>query len=120
MEIRFGQQSGGGGGGSSNEVEGFVFADDTNWVLGPIGNVPESTSDTLLFWDPILQHITTDYTIRPVAGGSAPGYYICVSSSSSAPGGGTFSGGSNPTTGMASFLQTGDIIKLLYQPAVAA
>ena len=119
MEIRFGQQTSGGGGGSSIEVESFVFTDDTHMVIGPIGSVPESTSDTLVFWGPILLLLTTDYTIRPVAGGSAPGYYICVATNSSAPGGGTFSGGSNPTTGMAAFIQASDKITFQYQPAVA-
>lgn len=107
----------GGGGSPSIETEIFSYTDESNRVVGPIGNVPETLDDNLFYWGPILQFSSEDYTIRPVSGGSTPGYYICIATNSSAPGGGTFAGGTNPTTGMMGFVEVNDPFKLLYQPA---
>ena len=114
--IRFGELSSGGGG-ASLEVEVYSYIDTINKVIGPIGNVPQSVSDSMMFWGPILQDYNIDYTIRPVAGGSTPGYYICISTTSSSPGGGTFSGGNNPSIGMEAFINSEDKITIQYQPA---
>ena len=105
---------GGGSGSLSNVVESFVYTNDTNKVIGPIGSVPFSLDDCLFFWGPVLQIVNNDYTIRPVIGGSNSGYYLCIATDSSAPGGGTFVGGSNPSIGMVSFLEVNDATNLLY------
>ena len=115
MEIRFGTL--GAGGGASFQVEYHIYTDDTNKVVGPLGAVPQSLSDVAAFWEPVLQFTPGDFVVRPVSGGSAPGYYLCVSPSSSAPGGGTFAGGVNPTTGMDSFAVAGETFVVMYQPA---
>lgn len=108
------QLIGGGSGSLNNVVELLTYTDDTNKVLGPLASVPFSLNDCLFFWIPILQEVSFDYSIRPVSGGSAPGYYICISSTSTAPGGGTFAGGSNPSVGMDSFLNVSDKCNIFY------
>jgi len=105
----------GGGGGNTFVAEPFVYADTTNKVIGPLSNTPANLSSVSLF--PItglIQKYTQDYTVRLVIGGSAPGYYICLSPTSTPPGGGSFSGSSNPATGIDGNLDLGDDFRVLY------
>jgi hypothetical protein len=100
----------------SGTVRGEIlsYTDTANKVIGPLGNTPIISDLKLWVIGGIAQEETVDYSIREVVGGAAPGYYICVSPSSTAPGGGTFSGGGNPTTGIDGQIQSGDKVITVY------
>lgn len=105
--------AGGGGGGFNGEE--FTYTNTTNLVIGPLSVDTSSPTSVHLFpEESVIQTYTVDYTVRQVTGGSAPGYYICISPSSTAPGGGTFVGGSNPGTGISSILTSGDKVRVSY------
>lgn len=91
----------------------LVYSDTANKVVGPLANTPTNLDQSLMWFGGISQKYTTDYTLRSVVGGSAPGWYIAIATDSSAPGGGSFSGGSNPATGL-SEAENGDIFQLVY------
>lgn len=95
--------------------EPLIYTDTGNAVIGPLDGIPVLLDEVDL--NPIggiIQEYTLDFTVRLVTGGSAAGYYVCVSPTSSAPGGGSFSGGSNPGTGIASILTSSDKVKVTY------
>jgi len=95
--------------------EQYTYSDTTNKVVGPLNNDPVPVGGLSLFPEEGLpQMYTKDYTVREVAGGSAPGYYICVSPTSSAPGGGAFVGGANPSGGIDTILSSGDEVRVIY------
>lgn len=96
------------------DLEQLSYGDDVNKVIGPL-NAPPSPGKVALF--PIggpVQALVVDYTIRQVIGGSAPGWYICVDPLSSAPSGGSFNGGTNPSIGIADILALDDDIQVIY------
>jgi hypothetical protein len=113
--VQIEEDTGGGGGGGGVESETLTYTDTTNKVLGPLNDSPASFMATAL-WPVtgVIQDYTQDYTVREVIGGSAPGYYICISPTSTAPGGGAFSGGTNPGTGIESVLTSGDKTRVIY------
>jgi hypothetical protein len=95
--------------------EQYVYTDTANKVIGPLSNTPVPVGGLSLF--PItgpIQKYSTDYTVREVAGGSAPGYYVCISPTSTAPGGGAFAGGANPSVGIDTVLASGDDVRVIY------
>lgn len=95
--------------------EQLDYTDTTNKVIGPLSGAPITETDVSVFvLRGVTQKYTQDYTVRFVSGGSAPGYYICVSTGSTAPGGGAFIGGSNPATGIDSVLVFGDSVRVIY------
>ena len=100
-----------GAGGAAGE--NLTYTNTTNKVAGPL-TIPPSTPAlvSMAIVTGTVQQYTLDYTIREVVGGSAPGFYICISPTSSAPGGGSFSGGSNPGTGIESILTSGDVVRI--------
>lgn len=100
---------------SGTSVETLTYTDTSNEVIGPLTKSPTDEAQLNLFvFTGILQEYTLDYTVREVVGGTAPGYYVCVSPTSTAPGGGSFGGGSNPGTGIASVLVSGDKTRVTY------
>lgn len=103
----------GSGGGFAGEE--LTYTDTTNKVIGPLNSAPTSPTSLHLFPEKsVIQMYTVDYTVRQVTGGSAPGYYVCISTTSTAPGGGSFVGGSNPGTGIDSVLVSGDKVRVSY------
>jgi hypothetical protein len=105
-----------GGGVDAAESETLTYTDTVNAVAGPLTATPVSTPATAL-WPigGVVQDYQVDYTVREVIGGGAPGYYVCVSQTSTAPGGGSFSGGSNPTgPGIDDILVSGDKLRVVY------
>lgn len=94
--------------------EFFTYTDTANKVAGPLATPP--VINELLLWiiGGIAQDYGIDYTVRQVVSGSAPGYYVCLSSSSTAPGGGTFLSGANPSAGIDGQLLSGDKLVLSY------
>ena len=62
----------------------------------------------------LTQQYLEDYTVREVTGGTTPGYYLCIGTTSAAPGGGAFNGGVNPTVGIDSIASSGDKVKVSY------
>lgn len=101
--------------GGTLKAESLTYADTGNAVLGPLFNEPVELEDVTLFVHTgVIQEYTLDYTVRKVAGGSDPGFYICLSPTSTAPGGGVFDGGSNPGTGIAPLLSFGDTTRVIY------
>ena len=110
---RFGLASGTGGG--AVNAEDFTYSDLTSKVIGPLANTPSQISETLMWYGGVSQFYTTDFTIREVTGGAAPGWYVCLATDSSAPGGGTFTGGSNPATGLSALLEINDKFQVFYQ-----
>jgi len=116
LDCKFGTASGGGGGDGS-VTEEYTYTDTDNVVVGPLGTPPTSVSETLLWLGGLHQIYTSDYTLRPVVGGSAPGWYICLAPTRTAPGGGSFSGGSNPGTGIEPLLAVSDALTALYRAA---
>jgi len=106
----------GGGGGVGYEVETLTYTDTANEIAGPLATDPTDVTKSNLF--PIFgipQDYVKDFTIRKVTGGSVPGYYICISPTSTAPGGGWFDGGSNPGSGIQNVLENGDKVRVAYQ-----
>jgi hypothetical protein len=96
-------------------AEELTYTDTANKVIGPLTNTPSNAIMSNLFpATGVIQTYTTDYTVRQVTGGSAPGYYVCIATGSTAPGGGSFSGGSNPATGIDSVMVNGDKVRVLY------
>jgi len=96
-------------------AETLTYMDTTNKVIGPLAEEPtEITSLNINVINGIPQEYTKDYTVREVVGGSSPGFYVCVSPTSSAPGGGAFNGGTNPGTGIAAVLVSGDKVRATY------
>lgn len=112
--VKFGEQPASGVG---IQVDELTYANDTNYVLGPLGSTPTNIDQSMLWSGGISQKYTQDYTVRRVTGGTDPGYYVCVSPSSTAPGGGAFIGGQNPGTGILNLLELSDTIQLLFQLA---
>lgn len=96
-------------------VETLTYTDTTNKVLGPLVHTPTSVSNVELtpYGGPD-QEYSVDFTVRSVTGGSADGYYVCLATASTAPGGGAFSGGANPSTGIDDILTSGDKCKASY------
>jgi len=93
----------------------LTYSDTANKVIGPLAALPADTGEVVVFAiTGILQEIIADYTVREVTGGTAPGSYVCVSTTSSAPGGGIFFGGSNPGTGIDAILVNGDKVRVTY------
>lgn len=111
---RFGTAIGGGGSAAVNAEE-FVYSDLSNKVIGPLANTPTQISEALMWYGGISQFYTTDFTIREVTGGTDPGWYVCLATNSSAPGGGSFTGGSNPATGLSDLLEINDKFSIFYQ-----
>lgn len=103
------------GGGDNRESETLTYTDVTNKVAGPLKSVPQDPFevDVHLYRGPTQQE-SLDYSIREVTSGSAPGWYVCVSPTSTAPGGGVFSSGSNPSTGISSILLSGDKVRAVF------
>lgn len=89
----------------------FTYSDTTNKVLGPLSETPSGISESMLFGGRLMQDYSVDYTLREVLGGTNPGWYVCVSTTSTAPGGGVFSGGVNPGTGIV-VIEVGDTFRL--------
>jgi len=107
------------GGEGDYEVDQLSYTDTVNKVIGPLAEDPRAEEDVNLYVvTGSVQRYGSDYTVREVVGGSAPGYYICIGNGSTAPGGGSFSGGSNPGTGIDSDLTSGDVVRATY-PASA-
>ena len=83
-------------------------------VLGLLAT-PPVVSEVMLH--PIggpVQRIVVDFTVRQVIGGTEPGYYVCIAPTSSAPGGGTFLSGANPTIGLEAEMFSGDEVLVVY------
>jgi hypothetical protein len=97
-----------------SRAEVLEYTDDTHYVIGPLATPPVVSEVMLNLLGGLLQEIVVDFTVRQVTGGSAPGYYVCVSPSSSAPGGGTFIAGSNPSVGIVAQLTSGDKVMVAY------
>lgn len=105
--------SGGTGGGFASEEK--IYTDTTNKIVGPLAQEPSSVSSvTLTPLGGVLQEYSVSYTVREVTGGTTPGYYVCVSTTSTAPGGGMFSGGTNPGTGIDTILASGSKTRITY------
>lgn len=105
----------GGGGGTDATAETLTYTDTANKVAGPLAYTPAAIAAVSLFViTGAVQSYTMDYTVRLVIGGSAPGYYLCLSPTSTPPGGGSFSGGSNPGSGISGTLTSGDYLRVLY------
>lgn len=103
------------GTGEGSAAETLTYTDTSNKVIGPLSESPTSVAEANLFpFTGVLQEYSVDYTVREVIGGSAPGFYVCISPTSTAPGGGSFSGGSNPGTGIESVLVNGDKARVTY------
>jgi len=95
-------------------IEQLMYTDTTNKVIGEL-ELPPSPGRVALFpLSGTAQEIGKDFTVRQVVGGTAPGWYVCIDPLSTPPGGGAFSGGSNPTTGISGVLSLGDIVQLIY------
>lgn len=109
---KFGPESGGGSAGIA--VEDLIYSDTDNKVVGPLGATPTSIDESLSWFGGVSQNYTKDFTLRLVTGGASPGWYMAISTTSTAPGGGSFSGGSNPATGLAE-AELNDIFQLLYK-----
>jgi hypothetical protein len=95
--------------------EQLVYTDVVNKVVGPLSEVPATPEEVTLV--PIggpPQDYGLDYTVREVVGGASPGWYLCVDPLSTAPGGGSFGSGSNPTVGIADLLSSGDVVQVTY------
>jgi hypothetical protein len=96
-------------------AETLTYSDTTNKVIGPLARIPVAgTSVDVVPIKGVMQEYGVDYTVRSVTGGSAPGYYVCIGTTSTAPGGGSFSGGSNPSTGIDTVLTNGDKVRCSY------
>lgn len=95
-------------------INTFSFSNTSNYVLGPLTYPPYSISEAQLSFGGLVQIYSQDFTVREVLGGTDPGYYVCVSTASSAPGGGVFNGGTNPGTGLSSYIEVGDILTIAY------
>ena len=93
----------------------LTYTDTANKIIGPLSDTPIAAGNTgmTVMGGPDQQY-TQDYTVREVIGGSAPGYYICIDPGSTAPGGGAFTPGSNPGTGISSILGVSDRVKTTY------
>jgi len=95
--------------------ETLTYTDTVNKVIGPTSYTPVTLTGLNWFvFTGMVKEYTVDYTVRQVIGGSAPGYYICISPTSAAPGGGTFVGGSNPGSGIESVLAVSDKVRVSY------
>lgn len=111
-----------GNGGGAGPAGGYLFnadqltyTDTTNFVIGPLTRVPNAFSEaSLLAIGGVAQEYGAAYTLRSVVGGTAPGVYVCVAIASTAPGGGAFSGGANPTAGIETILTSGDKVRVIY------
>ena len=101
--------------GDGYKAEKLAYTDTTNKVIGPLASTPANLVDVGFtpYGGPI-QEESVDYTCRQVIGGSVPGYYICISSTSTAPGSGSFSGGANPSAGIDSIMQSADKSRVEY------
>lgn len=107
--------SAGGGGSTGYVAETLVYTDTTNMIIGPLSDIPSDVDNSNLFIiNGVIQDYSVDYTVRQVAGGTVPGYYVCISPTSTAPGGGTFVGSSNPGTGIYLWLESGDRVRVTY------
>ena len=105
-----------GGGGGGYDADQLTYTDTSNKLIGPLPSTPTTIAKVnLLIPTGNTQEYTKDYTVREVTGGSAPEFYICVSTTSTAPGGGSFVGGSsNPATGISDVLSSGDVARVTY------
>ncbi len=97
------------------EVDQLTYTDTANEIIGPLTSTPsELPSVNLNIMTGVQQEYIMDYTVRQVTGGSVPGYYVCISPTSTAPGGGSFLGGSNPGSGIQNVLSNGDKVRVSY------
>jgi hypothetical protein len=97
------------------EVDQLTYTDTANKIIGPLSSTPaDVTSTNLDILRGVRQEYILAYTVRQVIGGSAPGYYVCISPTSTAPGGGAFSGGNNRGSGIRSKLTSGDKVRVSY------
>lgn len=93
----------------------LTYTNPANKVIGPLGNTPGNTFELTIFPQGGPPQIYgEDYTVRRVVGGTNPGYYICIGKTSTAPSGGSFSGGSNPSGGIDHILESGDLARITY------
>lgn len=100
-----------GAGGATGE--NHTYTDTVNKVIGPLSLAPSTPSlVSIAIVNGTVQEYTLDYTVREVVGGTVPGFYICISPTSTAPGGGSFSGGSNPGTGIEAIMISGNVIRV--------
>jgi hypothetical protein len=96
-------------------AETITYTDSTHKVFGPLDETPYPPGATaLVLLGGVMQEYGVDFTAREVGGGSAPGWYLCVGTGSTAPGGGSFIGGTNPGTGIDSLLVVGDKAVTMY------
>jgi hypothetical protein len=87
----------------------LTYTDTVNLVLGPLAASPQVESDVLFTpLGGLAQEYSVDYTVREVTGGVSPGFYVCIGTASTAPGGGAFSGSANPTVGIDSIMSVAD------------
>ena len=100
--------------GDFSRAELLTYTDTANKVIGPLATPPVVNELSLWPLGGVVQEYGVDFTVRQVTGGGAPGYYICLSTSSTAPGGGTFLSGSNPSTGIDTLLSSGDKTQAVY------
>jgi hypothetical protein len=89
-----------------------AYTNTTNKVIGPLASSPVAAEVALAPLKGVFQEQGVDFTVREVTGGTADGWYVCIDPTSSAPGGGSFAGGLNPTTGLT--LSPGDKVQLIY------
>lgn len=97
--------------------EQLYYTDPVNKVIGPLGSEPVIDEVAVSVIKGVDQEYGKDYTVRQVQGGTAPGFYICISPTSTAPGGGTFvAGTSNPTVGIDTLLSSveDDKVQVIY------
>jgi len=103
------------GSGEEREAETLTFTNTTNRVMGPLKSTPSDVFEVNVhITEGTTQEEALDYSVREVTGGSAPGFYICFSPTSTAPGGGVFAGGSNPSTGIFGDLVSGDKFRVVF------
>lgn len=106
---------GGGAGFTGRKSFLVTYTDTVNEIIGPLPITPLDADEVDLFvFTGGLQEPIQDFTVREVIGGTVPGYYVCVGTASSAPGGGAFAAGSNPGTGISAILASGDKVRIIY------
>jgi len=97
------------------KAETLTYTDTVNKVIGPLSEVVTAFAElNLAVFEGPEQEYSRDYTVREVVGGSAPGWYLAVSPTSTPPGGGAFTGGLNPGTGIETILVSGDRVRVTY------
>jgi len=97
-------------------IDYLKYLDDMNMVIGPLAHEYAFASNSILFpFGGNPQRYSQDFTVREVVGGSAPGFYILISPSSTPPGGGAWGPASAPPSiGIADRLSVNDWVSLIY------